>query len=63
MDTIVLKTYERCITLQKEKNYFFVCYIRAMNEANIVGKNSYNPLSSYPLETTNESSYSLKYSH
>lgn len=53
----------RDVTLQKEKNYFFVCYIRAMNEANIVGKNSYNPLSSYPLETTNESSYSLKYSH
>lgn len=34
-----------------------------MNEANIVGENSYNPLSSYPHETTNESSYSLKYIH
>lgn len=29
----------------------------------LLGKNSYNPLSSYPHETTNESSYSLKYSH
>lgn len=52
----------RDVTLQKEKKLFFVCYIRAMNEANIVGKNSYNPLSSYPHETTNESPYSLKYS-